>query len=160
VIADASRTSRPNNALAILTADCLPVLFCNAAGSEAAAAHAGWRGLAAGVLEATVRAMRSRPEDLLAWMGPAAGPDHYEIGAEVRDVFVSIDPADAAAFIPTRENHWNVDLYSLARRRLAAAGVTRVFGGGLCTIADAQRFYSHRRDGRSGRMASLIWIKG
>jgi YfiH family protein len=159
LLADASRTSRPNNALAILTADCLPVLFCNTGGSEVAAAHAGWRGLAAGVLEATVRAMRSHPEEVLAWMGPAAGPEHYEIGVEVRDAFVSVDPAAASAFAPTRENHWRVDLYALARRRLAATGVTRVFGGGLCTIADAQRFYSHRRDGRSGRMASLIWLE-
>jgi YfiH family protein len=160
IIADASRTSRTNTALAILTADCLPVLLCNAQGSEIAAAHAGWRGLAAGVLEATVHAMRSSPESLLVWLGPAAGPDNYEIGAEVRDAFLSADPAAAIAFSTTRENHWRVDLYALARRHLASVGVTRVHGGGLCTIADPRRFYSHRRDGRSGRMASLIWIKG
>ena len=158
-IADASRTSRTDTVLAILTADCLPVLFCNAEGSEIAAAHAGWRGLAAGVLEATVRAMRSAPGQLLAWLGPAAGPDNYEIGAEVRDAFLSVDPAADIAFLPTRENHWRVDLYALARQRLASVGVTQVHGGGLCTIADRTRFYSHRRDGRSGRMASLIWIK-
>jgi YfiH family protein len=160
VIADASRTSRTNTVLAILTADCLPVLFCNTQGSEIAAAHAGWRGLAAGVLEATVRSMRSAPKELLVWFGPAAGPANYEIGAEVRDAFLAVDPAADIAFFPTRENHWRVDLSALARQRLASVGVTRVFGGGLCTIADQERFYSHRRDGRTGRMASLIWIKG
>ena len=157
-IADASRTSRTNTVLAILTADCLPVLFCNTQGSEIAAAHAGWRGLAAGMLEATVRAMRSPPGQLLAWLGPAAGPDHYEIGAEVRDAFMAHDPRAESAFVATRPGHWRVDLYALARQRLADAGVTRIHGGGLCTIADSQRFYSHRRDGRSGRMATLIWI--
>jgi YfiH family protein len=159
-IGDASRTSRADTVLAILTADCLPVLFCNTEGNEIAAAHAGWRGLAAGVLEATVGAMRSPPGNLLAWLGPAAGPDNYEIGAEVRQAFLSVDPVAEIAFFPTRENHWRVDLYALARQRLASVGVTRIHGGGLCTIADSQRFYSHRRDGRSGRMASLIWIKG
>src|SRR6185436_3161542 len=114
--ADASRTSRTDTVLAILTADCLPVLFCNAQGSEIAATHAGWRGLAAGVLEATVRAMRSAPDQLLAWLGPAAGPGNYEIGAEVRDAFLSADPAADIAFLPTRENHWRVDLYALARQ--------------------------------------------
>ena len=159
-IADASRTSRTDTVLAILTADCLPVLFCNAQGSEIAAAHAGWRGLAAGVLEATVRAMRSSPDSLLAWLGPAAGPGNYEIGAEVRQAFLAIDPVAEIAFAPTRENHWRVDLYALARQRLASVGVTRIHGGDQCTISEQERFYSHRRDGRSGRMASLIWIKG
>jgi YfiH family protein len=159
IIADASRTSRADTVLAILTADCLPVLFCNDQGTEVAAAHAGWRGLAAGVLEATVSSMRSTPMELFAWLGPAAGPASYEIGADVRDAFLTIDPAADTAFFPTREHHWRVDLYMLARQRLTAIGVNRVFGGALCTIADPKRFYSHRRDGRSGRMASLIWIK-
>lgn len=157
LVGDASRTSRANTVLAILTADCLPVLFCDGAGNEIAAAHAGWRGLAGGVLEATVGALSSRPENLLAWLGPAAGPEHYEIGAEVRDAFVSVDDAARHAFTPTRDRHWRVDLYALARQRLAAVGVTQVFGGGLSTIGDPQRFYSHRRDGRSGRMATVIW---
>lgn len=158
--ADAAVTSVPGAVLAILTADCLPVLFATKNGSEIAAAHAGWRGLAAGVLEATVAAMRSAPENILAWLGPAAGPAHYEIGEEVRAVFVDPDPAAATCFVATRPGHWLVDLYALARRRLAAAGVTAVSGGDLCTISDPQRFYSWRRDGRTGRMASLVWLDG
>jgi hypothetical protein len=156
-VADASVTDLPNTVLAILTADCLPVLFCNQDGSEVAAAHAGWRSLSAGILEATVRAMHSPPARLLAWLGPAAGPQAYEIGVEVRDAFLAHDPGAAAAFTATREGHWLVDLYALARQRIAAAGVHRVFGGGLCTISDPQRFYSHRRDQRTGRMATLIF---
>ena len=158
--ADAAVTMADGVVLAILTADCLPVLFCNEEGSEIAAAHAGWRGLAAGVLEATVAAMASSPEKLLAWLGPAAGPDAYEIGEEVRLAFLAHDPDAEAAFVPTRPGHWRVDLYALARQRLAAVDVMRVFGGGLCTISDPQRFYSHRRDQSAGRMASLIWRRG
>jgi YfiH family protein len=156
--ADAAVTSDPDVVLAILTADCLPVLFSATDGSEIGAAHAGWRGLAHGVLEHTVAAMRTSPGDLIAWLGPAAGPSAYEIGVEVRDAFVERDRGAEAAFVPTRPGHWHVDLYALARRRLAAVGVQRVFGGDRCTISDPRRFYSHRRDGRSGRMASLIWI--
>ena len=156
--ADACVTATPGTVLAILTADCLPVLFCSRDGSEIAAAHAGWRGLAGGVLEATVQAMHAAPGELLAWLGPAAGPEKYEIGAEVREAFLAHDPNADSAFVATRENHWRVDLYRLARQRLAAVGVTRVHGGGLCTISDPSRFYSHRRDARTGRMASLIWI--
>jgi YfiH family protein len=155
--ADAAVTGTDGVVLAIVTADCLPVLLCNETGSEIAAAHAGWRGLAAGVLEATVAAMATSPEKLLAWLGPAAGPDAYEIGEEVRLAFLAHDPAAKSAFIPTRRGHWRVDLYALARRRLADVGVMQVFGGGLCTISDPQRFYSHRRDQSTGRMASLIW---
>lgn len=156
--ADAAATDVPGVVLAILTADCLPVVFCADDGSEVAAAHAGWRGLAGGVLEATVRAMHAPPDRLLAWLGPAAGPDDYEIGAEVRDAFTAHDPGAAEAFAATRPGHWRVDLYALARRRLAAAGVGAVHGGGLSTIGDAARFYSHRRDARTGRMATLAWI--
>jgi len=156
--ADASVTSTPGVVLAVLTADCLPVLFASRHGDEIAAAHAGWRGLAAGVLEATVAAMRSAPSELVAWLGPAAGPLRYEIGAEVRDAFVAGDPEAASCFVATRPEHFLIDLYALAHRRLAAAGVTAVFGGGLCTISDAARFYSYRRDGRTGRMASLVWL--
>jgi YfiH family protein len=159
-IADASVTSTVCTVLAILTADCLPVLFCNEQGDEVAAAHAGWRGLAAGVLEATVGAMSTPPRDLMAWLGPAAGPQAYEVGDEVREAFVDGDGDAADAFVATRAGHWRVDLYALARLRLAAAGIRaeRVFGGGLCTISDPARFYSHRRDQRTGRMASLIWF--
>lgn len=156
--ADAAVTSAAGEVLAILTADCLPVLFCAADGREVGAAHAGWRGLAAGVLENTVAAMHVPASELMAWLGPAAGPQAYEVGEEVRAALVDRDARADEAFVPTRPNHWRVDLYALARQRLAAVGVTRVFGGGLCTISDPQRFYSHRRDGRSGRMATLIWI--
>jgi len=159
--ADASVTSSPGVVLAILTADCLPVLLCARDGSEVAAAHAGWRGLADGVMEATVTAMRTPACDLIAWLGPAAGPADYEVGIEVYDAFVSRDWCAGEAFVSTRPLHWRVDLYALARMRLATCGIdaSRVSGGGLSTIADPQRFFSHRRDRRSGRMASLIWMQ-
>ncbi|WP_028919178.1 peptidoglycan editing factor PgeF [Pseudoxanthomonas suwonensis] len=158
--ADASVTSTAGVVLAILTADCLPVVFAAVDGSEVGAAHAGWRGLAGGVLEATVAAMRTPPARLHAWLGPAAGPQAYEIGAEVRDAFVGSDEGAAAAFATTRPGHWKVDLYALARRRLQAAGLApeAIHGGGLCTISDPARFYSHRRDQRTGRMATLVFI--
>ncbi len=158
--ADAAVTTTPGAVLAILTADCLPVVFAAADGSEIGAAHAGWRGLAAGVLEATVATMRTSPTGIVAWLGPAAGPQAYEIGDEVFDAFVPRDPRAITAFAATRPGHWRVDLYALARQRLADAGVTRVHGGGLCTISDPQRFFSHRRDQRGGRMATLAWITG
>lgn len=161
--ADASVTSEPGTVLAILTADCLPVVFAAKDGSEIAAAHAGWRGLAAGVLEATVTAMRTPASRLVAWLGPAAGPGAYEIGEEVFDAFVSRDARAEIAFAATRSGHWNIDLHALAKQRLADAGVTDVHGGGLCTISDP-RFFSHRRStsdgsGRTGRMATLAWIE-
>ncbi len=156
--ADAAVTSTPGVVLAILTADCLPVVFAARDGREVGAAHAGWRGLAAGVLEATVAAMRTPPAGLVAWLGPAAGPEAYEIGAEVFDAFVSRDPRAQAAFVATRPDHWRVDLYALARLRLADAGVIAVRGGDWCTISDPRRFFSHRRDGRSGRIATLAWM--
>jgi len=155
--ADAAVTDVPGVVLAILTADCLPVVLAAEDGSEVAAAHAGWRGLAAGVLEATVSAMRTPPGRIVAWLGPAAGPQAYEIGVEVHDAFVARDPDAESAFVATRPGHWRVDLYALARQRLAAVGVSRVHGGGLCTITDAKRFFSHRRDQRTGRMATLAW---
>jgi polyphenol oxidase len=156
--ADASVTSEKNIVLSILTADCLPVLFCNLEGSEVAAAHAGWRGLANGVLENTLRAMRSKPEDILVWLGPAAGPAAYEIGAEVRDAFVQYDKQAEVTFVPSRENHWKLDLYQLARMRLQSSGVNKIYGGEYCTISEADKFFSHRRDQRTGRMASIIWL--
>ncbi len=157
--ADASVTSVPGVVLAILTADCLPVVFANEAGTEIGAAHAGWRGLANGILENTAAAMQSPPSELIAWLGPAAGPQAYEVGAEVFDTFVSQDANAATAFVATRPHHWRVDLYALARQRLAARGIVRVHGGELCTISDPQRFYSHRRDARTGRMATLVWMR-
>lgn len=158
--ADAAVTSAPGVVLAILTADCLPVLFAAKDGREVGATHAGWRGLAAGVLEATVAAMRTAPDRLVAWLGPAAGARKYEIGVEVYDAFVAQDWSAASAFTSTRPHHWNVDLYALARRRLEKAGLRAadIHGGALCTIADPQSFYSHRRDQRTGRMASLVWM--
>lgn len=156
---DAAVASAPGAVLAILTADCLPVAFASRDGLRIGAAHAGWRGLAAGVLEATLAAIGAAPGDCLAWLGPCAGPQAYEVGAEVRAAFVGPDPGAAAAFEATRPGHWRVDLYALARRRLVAAGMAAadVHGGGLCTISDPARFYSHRRDARTGRMATLVW---
>ncbi len=157
-VADAAVTRTPGAVLAVLTADCLPVLFAADDGSVIAAAHAGWRGLAAGVLEATVAAMAAPASRISAWLGPAAGASAYEVGEEVRAAFVDRDSGAATVFEPTRPRHWHVDLYALARRRLAAVGVHHISGGGHCTISD-RRFYSHRRDGRTGRMASLIWLR-
>jgi YfiH family protein len=158
--ADAAVTRAPGVVLAILAADCLPVVFAADDGSEVGAAHAGWRGLAGGVLEATVGAMQTPAVNLVAWLGPAAGPGAYEVGEEVFAAFVDADAQCRDAFVATRPGHWRVDLYTLARRRLAAVGVTRVSGGGLCTISDPKRFYSHRRDRRTGRMATLAFIAG
>lgn len=156
--ADAAVSRIPGTVLAIMTADCLPVLFCAADGREIAAAHAGWRGLAGGVLEATVAAMATPVGDVLAWLGPCIGAASYEVGEEVRTAFAEVDPQADAAFVSTRPGHWRADLAQLARQRLQAAGVARIFGGGFDTHADA-RFYSYRRDGaRSGRFASLVWL--
>ncbi len=157
-VADAAVSSSKNIVLAVLTADCLPVLFCNRDGTEVAAAHAGWRGLANGMLENTVYAMHDKPADIMAWLGPAAGPRAYEVGAEVRDAFIQHDNTAISAFTPTREHHWLVDLYQLARMRLQALGVGNISGGEYCSISDPGRFFSHRRDKITGRMASIIWI--
>lgn len=155
--ADAAVTHLPGTVLAILTADCLPVLFCSDDGVRIGAAHAGWRGLAAGVLEAGIDALGTTPTRLLAWLGPCIGAASYEVGEEVRAAFVERDAAAAHCFVATRPGHWLCDLAGLARRRLMAAGLTRIHGGGFDTRAD-QRFYSYRRDGAaSGRFASLIW---
>jgi len=145
--------------LAVLTADCLPVVFASRDGSEIAAAHAGWRGLAAGVLERTLDAMHTPARDIRVWLGPAAGPQAYEIGQEVFDAFTLRDRQAEAAFVATRPGHWRVDLYQLAQQRLLVAGLRadHIHGGGLCTLSDPERFYSHRRDALSGRMATLLW---
>jgi len=157
--ADAAVSHLPGTVLAVLTADCLPVLFCTDDGRSIGAAHAGWRGLAAGVLEGTIAQMQRPAESMLAWLGPCIGAPSYEVGEEVRKAFLQHDAAAASAFTPTRPGHWLCDLAALARLRLQAAGVARIHGGGFDTHADT-RFYSYRREGaRSGRFASLIWLE-
>ncbi|ANJ67820.1 multi-copper polyphenol oxidoreductase [Halothiobacillus diazotrophicus] len=157
--ADASYTDAANVVLAILTADCLPVTFCSDDGRELAVAHAGWRGLAAGVLGATVARFSASPESIMAWLGPAIGPQAFEVGEEVRSTFVAANPEDAVGFVAgVRPGKYQADLFALARLSLRRAGVQRVFGGGICTFNEAETYYSYRRDaGRTGRMATLIW---
>ena len=159
--ADASFTRRAGVPCVVLTADCLPVLFCSADGDQVAAAHAGWRGLAAGVLEATLRTFAVAPSDILAWLGPAIGPGAFQVGAEVRAAFVDACADDAVAFRReenTGEERYRADLFALARARLRRAGLRHIHGGGVCTHSDATRWFSHRRDGITGRFASAIWI--
>jgi len=156
--ADAAVTHSTGRVCVIQVADCMPVLFAAQDGSAVGAAHAGWRGLAGGVLEATVRALRVPPRELLAWLGPAISQEHFEVGDDVRAAFMVSDSGATEAFVPNTRGRWQCDLYALARRRLAALGVDNVFGGGWCTYADPARFFSFRRDGRCGRMAALIWL--
>lgn len=156
--ADAAVTDQRGVVLAVKTADCLPVLFCDREGTRIGVAHAGWRGLAAGVLEATVRELEAPPASLLAWFGPAIGQRAFEVGPEVREAFVSPDPGADAAFERGRGDRWFADLEALARRRLIAVGVTAVYGGGMCTYRNPRRFLSYRRDGETGRMATLAWL--
>jgi YfiH family protein len=156
--ADASWTEEPGVASAVLTADCLPALFCDRAGTRVAAAHAGWRGLAGGVLEATLDALALKPEEVLVWLGPAIGPAAFEVGPEVREAFLASHPAADQAFQPSANvGKFIADIYQLARIRLAARGVQAVYGGGFCTVSDP-RFYSYRRASRTGRFASLVWL--
>jgi YfiH family protein len=156
-VADAALTRRAGRVCAIQVADCLPVLLADRYGSAVAAAHAGWRGLAAGVLEATVKKLALEPGRLVAWLGPAIGPGHFEVGEEVRRAFLAHDAGAAGAFAANARGRWQCDLPALARRRLTALGVAAVCGGNWCTHANASRFFSYRRDGRCGRMAALIW---
>ena len=156
--ADAAVTRQTGRICAILTADCLPVLLATDAGDRVGAAHAGWRGLAAGVIEATVEALDATPNRLLAWLGPAIGPRAFEVGAEVRDCLLHHDRGAGAEFEPNARGRYFADLYGLARRRLARLGIERIYGGGACTYTEADRYFSHRRDGRTGRQASLIWL--
>lgn len=157
--ADASWTATPGIACTVMTADCLPALFCDRAGTRVAAAHAGWRGLAAGVLEAAAQSLNVEPQDILVWLGPAIGPKAFEVGGEVRDVFINDLPDAAAAFVPSiNEGRYMADIYELARLRLARCGITAVYGGGFCTVTDP-RFFSYRRSPRTGRFASLVWIE-
>ncbi|MEW9897356.1 peptidoglycan editing factor PgeF [Chitinivorax sp. PXF-14] len=157
--ADASVARQPGTVCAVMTADCLPVLLCDRAGCVVAAAHAGWRGLLNGVLEQTVDAMGAPPEQLMAWLGPAIGPDAFEVGAEVREAFVALDPAADDGFEPIPEGKYLADIYLLARQRLRRMGVTDIHGGEHCTVIERERFFSYRRDGRTGRMAALIWLR-
>jgi len=158
-VADAAVACEAGQVCAVMVADCLPVLLADQAGTCVGIAHAGWRGLADGVIEATVAALPASADSLMAWLGPAIGPGAFEVGAEVRDRFVADDPAARAEFRPGRGDRWWADLYGLARRRLAAAGVTAVHGGGFCTASDPARFFSYRRDGVTGRMAALVWLR-
>ncbi|MEJ5061318.1 MULTISPECIES: peptidoglycan editing factor PgeF [unclassified Pseudomonas] len=159
VTADASWTATPGIACAAMTADCLPALFCDRAGTRVAAAHAGWRGLAAGVLEATLDSLDVPPAEVLVWLGPAIGPQAFEVGPEVRETFVQQLSQAAEAFVPSQNTgKFMADIYMLARLRLAARGVTAVYGGGFCTVNDP-RFFSYRRSPRTGRFASLIWLE-
>lgn len=156
--ADASWTATPGIACTAMTADCLPALFCDRAGTRVAAAHAGWRGLAAGVLEATLDSLDVPAAEVLVWLGPAIGPQAFEVGPEVREVFIDQLPAAVDAFVPSHNaGKFMADIYLLARLRLAARGVTAVYGGGFCTVTDP-RFFSYRRASRTGRFASLVWL--
>lgn len=158
--ADASVAFRPGEICAVMTADCLPLLMCDRSGTRVAAVHAGWRGLAEGVIEAAVARLRASPQELLCWLGPAIGPNVFEVGAEVRARFLELGgEAAKVAFRPTPSGKWLADLYALTTGRLNALGVDRVWGGGFCTYSDPARFFSYRRDGATGRMASLIWIE-
>lgn len=157
--ADASVSHSAGAVCVIMTADCLPVLFASRDGSAVAAAHAGWRGLAAGVLEATLAAMNCAPQDVIAWLGPAIGPTHFEVGPEVREVFMRHDPKAENAFRQGNGDRWMADIFVLARQRLHAAGIAGggVYGGGVCTVERGADFFSYRRDRTTGRMAALVW---
>lgn len=144
---------------AVMTADCLPVLLCDRAGSVVGAAHAGWKGLAEGVVESTVLAMRAEPRELIAWLGPAISQQAFEVGGEVRAAFVAAQPQAASAFVPGQNGKWQADLYALARMRLQALGVTQISGGHFCTFGERERFFSYRRDRITGRMATFIWLE-
>lgn len=157
--ADAVFTRRPGKVCAVQVADCMPVLFAARDASVVAVAHAGWRGLAAGVLEATAARLGVAAGELIAWLGPAISAPHFEVGSEVRQAFLERDPGASGAFVPNDKGRWQCDLAALARRRLAALGVTEVSGGTWCTYAEPARFFSFRRDGRCGRMAALIWLE-
>lgn len=159
VEADACVSFRPGTVCAVLTADCLPVLFCDIRGTAVGAAHAGWRGLAAGVLEKSALALRRPAEEIMAWLGPAIGPTAFEVGDEVRAIFIASDAAAVSAFVPHTAGKWLCNLHELARQRLFALGIRRIASADFCTFNDDERFFSYRRDGATGRMASLIWLE-
>lgn len=158
VAADAAWTRTAGRPCVVMTADCLPVLLCDRAGTVVAAAHGGWRGLVGGVVGATVARMAVPPPELLAWLGPAIGPNAFEVGEEVRAAFLALDRGCGACFRPSPAGRWLADLYQLARRQLQGLGVSAVHGGGWCTFSEPERFFSYRRDRRTGRMATLIWL--
>jgi hypothetical protein len=157
-VADAAVTAAPGVACVVLTADCLPIVFCDRAGTRVGVAHAGWRGLASGVIEAALAALGVPPAAVLAWLGPCIGAAAFEIGPEVRDALLAADPEAGEAFVAGRGDRWHADLRGLARRRLAAAGVNEISSSGACTASEPGRFFSHRRDGPCGRMATLVWL--
>ncbi|HVE43938.1 MAG TPA: peptidoglycan editing factor PgeF [Gammaproteobacteria bacterium] len=164
-IADATFTSNLQQVCAVETADCLPVLLCDKQGTEVAAIHAGWRGLSAGIIESTLQAMRCSATDIMAWLGPAIGPQKFEVGKDVYDAFVSQDTTAQTAFVPYREEKWLANLYLLAKMRLMQQGVNAIYGGDYCTYTQEEMFFSYRRDNgktgqQIGRMLSLIWIDG
>lgn len=157
--ADASVALKPNQVSIVMTADCLPVLFCDRAGTRVASAHAGWRGLCDGVLENTIEQLDCAADDILVWLGPAIGPEQFEVGDEVRAAFMQHDVRAEEAFVPgDQPGKWLADIYLLARQRLQQQGIEHIYGGGLCTVSDSERFFSYRRDSQTGRMASLIWL--
>lgn len=158
VAADAAWTRTAGRPCAVMTADCLPVLLCDRAGTVVAAAHAGWRGLAGGVIAATVARMDTPSTELLAWLGPAIGPAAFEVGEEVRAAFLELDADNAGCFRPSPAGRWLADLYDLARRQLRRLGVAAIYGGEFCTFSEPERFFSYRRENRTGRMATLIWL--
>lgn len=159
---DAALSSREGTVCAVMVADCLPVFLCDVAGTTVGIVHAGWRGLAGGIIEQTVAAMQAGHGKLMAWLGPAIGPDHFEVGAEVYEAFIQHDEQAAQAFKQQEninEKKWLADIFLLARQRLASVGVSEIYGGGICTYSDPERFFSYRRDGETGRMAALIWLE-
>ena len=155
--ADGAVAFGPGRVLAVLTADCLPVVLSSRDGERLGIAHAGWRGLLGGVLEATVAALEAPGTDLLAWLGPAIGPAAFEVGEEVRAAFTAADPRSAGDFAANARGRWQADIYALARRRLSALGIEAVSGGGACTFTEQERYFSYRRDPKAGRMATLLW---
>jgi hypothetical protein len=157
--ADATYTHQTGQICVVLTADCLPVLLCDRQGTTVAAVHAGWRGLAAGILETILQHFQVPAQDILVWLGPAIGPQVFEVGDEVRTAFIQTLPLAQAAFTPSRQGHWLANLYQLAHQRLNQQGVIHIYGGDFCTYTDPARFYSYRRDKITGRMASLIWLQ-
>lgn len=160
-VADATYTNKINHVCAVLTADCLPILVCNKQGTHVAAIHAGWRGLAGGIIESTLERLNQPATELLIWLGPAIGPSKFEVGKDVYDAFMNTHAESVSAFIPYRENKWLANLYELAKIRLKLLNITQIFGGDYCTFSQSDLFFSYRRDqGKTGRMASLIWIAG
>ena len=156
--ADACIARHRGSVCVVMTADCLPILLCDTQGSVVGAAHGGWKGLAAGVIEVTIKAMDAAPKDLMAWFGPAISQQHFEVGEEVRTTFLDADPKAATAFLLGKDGKWFADIYALARLRLNALGITQIYGGDFCTYRERDKFFSYRRDGSTGRMGSFIWL--